>query len=51
MAHNTAWPAMARHVTRYDKTVSIYLAALHVVGVMIWSVSRSEEAAWLKRTA
>jgi len=33
------WRGMA---TRYDKTATIYLAALHVAAILIWSARRSE---------
>jgi len=31
---NATWRGLA---TRYDKTATVYLAALHIVGIFIWS--------------
>ncbi|TDC59533.1 IS5/IS1182 family transposase, partial [Streptomyces hainanensis] len=30
------WRGLA---TRYDKTATIYLAALHIAGILIWSAT------------
>lgn len=31
--------------TRYDKSATSYLAALHVAGILIWSVADAKETA------